>query len=113
LEELESLHLIEGYLEQPTGTPSISRRQMIKTASVVGGFAIGSMFPLVRSIVAPTPAMAAPVSNRDPMPPMPTIRKRCTQTCDVGEPSEKTYTWVCAESQLCTGDCVTRQFTCR
>lgn len=73
LEELESLHLIEGYLEQPTGTPSISRRQMIKTASVVGGFAIGSMFPLVRSIVAPTPAMAAPDGNNppDPEPSMP------------------------------------------
>jgi hypothetical protein len=58
LEELERYNLIKDYVKQPIGTSGISRRNVIKTATLVGGFAIGSMFPLVRSIVAPEPAMA-------------------------------------------------------
>ena len=59
LEELERFHLIKEYLKQPTGVSNISRRKVIKTASLVGGFAIGSLFPVVKSIVAPVPMMAA------------------------------------------------------
>ena len=59
LEELERYHLIKDYVKQPIGASGISRRKVVKTATLVGGFAIGSMFPVVRSIVAPTPAMAA------------------------------------------------------
>ena len=59
LEELERYQLIKEYVKQPTGVASISRRTVIKTGALVGGFAIGSMFPVVKSIVAPTPAMAS------------------------------------------------------
>lgn len=59
LEELEQYHLIKQYLREPVVTPAISRRKTLKTATLVGGFALGSMFPLVRSIMAPSPAMAA------------------------------------------------------
>ena len=70
LEELQRFYLIQEYLSQPisselqsAGESRVSRRKMIKTATLVGGFAIGSMFPLVKSIVAPPPAMAAPPST--------------------------------------------------
>jgi hypothetical protein len=67
LEELQRFYLIQEYLSQPissevqsAGESRVSRRKMIKTATLVGGFALGSMFPLVKSIVAPAPGMAAP-----------------------------------------------------
>lgn len=66
LEELERFHLIQEYLSQPispviqsAGVSQVSRRKVIKTATLVGGFAVGSMFPVVKSIVAPKPAMAS------------------------------------------------------
>jgi hypothetical protein len=58
LEELERNRLIQQYLREPVAVSTISRRKMVKTATLVGGFAIGSMFPLVKSIMAPDPAMA-------------------------------------------------------
>jgi hypothetical protein len=58
LAELEQNRLLDPYLRSPVDVPAISRRQMVKTATLVGGFAIGSMLPLVTSILAPTPAMA-------------------------------------------------------
>ena len=58
LEDLERCHLIEEYISQSTNAASISRRKVIKTAVLVGGFAIGSLSPVIRSIIAPTPAMA-------------------------------------------------------
>lgn len=66
LEELEHFHLIKEYRTQPITIPTISRRTVVKTATLVGGFAIGSMFPLVRSIIAPTPAIAA--ESGEPIP---------------------------------------------
>jgi hypothetical protein len=59
LEELEQYGLIERYLSAPTAVATLSRRTVVKTATLAGGFAIGSMFPLVKSIIAPTPAMAS------------------------------------------------------
>ncbi len=58
LKDLERCHLIEEYISQSTNAASISRRKVIKTAVLVGGFAIGSLSPAIRSIIAPTPAMA-------------------------------------------------------
>jgi hypothetical protein len=58
LEELERYNLIADYLKQPVSSVNVSRRQVIKTATLVGAFAVGSMFPLVKTIVAPSPAMA-------------------------------------------------------
>jgi hypothetical protein len=82
LEELQRFYLIQEYLSQPispvvqsAGESRVSRRKMIKTATLVGGFAIGSMFPLVKSIVAPAPGMAAPGVMPTPSPtpiPIPT-----------------------------------------
>ncbi|MBD2482468.1 PqqD family peptide modification chaperone [Planktothrix sp. FACHB-1365] len=61
LEELERYSLIQEYLRQPATNviAGMSRRKAIKTATLVGGFAIGSMFPVVKSIVAPEPALAS------------------------------------------------------
>ncbi|NEQ76554.1 MAG: PqqD family protein [Okeania sp. SIO2C9] len=58
LEELERYQLIKEYLKQPTGIASFSRRKVVKTGVLVGGFAVGTMLPVVKSIVAPAPAMA-------------------------------------------------------
>jgi hypothetical protein len=58
LEELQRYRLIKQYVREPVVVSTISRRKMVKTATLVGGFAIGSMFPLVKSIMAPEPAMA-------------------------------------------------------
>jgi Coenzyme PQQ synthesis protein D (PqqD) len=58
LEELEQYRLIEGYSSQQEIQSKMSRRQALKTATLVGGFAVGSLLPVVQSIVAPTPAMA-------------------------------------------------------
>lgn len=76
LEELQRFYLIQEYLSQPISPVvqsadalRVSRRKMIKTATLVGGFAVGSMFPLVKSIVAPAPGMAAP----PPLTPTPII----------------------------------------
>lgn len=93
LEELQRFNLIQEYLSQPissevqsAGESRVSRRKMIKTATLVGGFALGSMFPLVKSIVAPAPGMAAPpVGNCSlNMTSPPTCQSLdCTGTCKV------------------------------
>jgi len=87
LEELERFYLIQEYLSQPISSEvqsadalRVSRRKMIKTATLVGGFAIGSMFPLVKSIVAPAPGMAAPGSPT----PTPTLISLPRGKCDSG-----------------------------
>jgi hypothetical protein len=59
LQELESFHLIAEYISQPINQPEISRRRMIKKAALVSGFAMGTLFPTIKSIVAPLPAMAS------------------------------------------------------
>jgi hypothetical protein len=58
LQELEDFHLIDEYISQPIEQPAISRRRMIKKAALVSGFALGTLFPTIQSIVAPLPAMA-------------------------------------------------------
>jgi len=68
LEELERYGLIKQYLREPVAVPTISRRKMVKTATLVGGFAIGSMFPLVKSIMTPDPAMAQSGGGCTPTP---------------------------------------------
>ncbi len=55
LEELERYQLIETYLKQPTETASISRRKVVKTGVLVGGFALGSLFPTIKSVALPGP----------------------------------------------------------
>ena len=58
LQELEGFQLIEKYIAQPIDRPEISRRRMLKKAALVSGFALGTLFPTIQSIVAPLPAMA-------------------------------------------------------
>ncbi|MBD2482469.1 PqqD family protein [Planktothrix sp. FACHB-1365] len=57
LEELERYSLIQEYLRQPATNviAGMSRRKVIKTATLVGGFAIGSMFPVVKSVAVANP----------------------------------------------------------
>jgi len=60
LEELGSLHLIQEYRqEQLVFTSTISRRKVMKQATLVGGFALGALFPMVTSIAAPAAVQAA------------------------------------------------------
>jgi hypothetical protein len=63
LEELQRYGLIKEYLNQPLSQPisdaNLSRRKMLKRLSIAGGFAAGAIFPAVRSMMMPEPAMAA------------------------------------------------------
>lgn len=107
LEELQRFYLIQEYLSQPispvvqsAGESRVSRRKMIKTATLVGGFAIGSMFPLVKSIVAPYPAMAAP--------PSPTPSVNCSGSCEKspGSGTYQSFNWTCPSNTNCFLNCV-------
>ena len=95
LEELERFNLIKEYLKQPTGVSNISRRKVIKTASLVGGFAIGSLFPVVKSIVAPAPVMAVS--------PIPIGNQTCRGMCGMSMP----IIWTCPTNKNCNLDCTT------
>jgi hypothetical protein len=130
LEELQRFYLIQEYLSQPispvvqsAGESRVSRRKMIKTATLVGGFAIGSMFPLVKSIVAPAPGMAAPPSPTPTPTPSPcpkpirvswTARPRkcysvmmteCLNHCEACK-SNLTDIGYKKESEYCNGTCI-------
>lgn len=87
LDELESLHLMKQYLGTPiVSTPTISRRKVIKRATLVGGFALGTLFPMVRSITSPAladmasgrpgkqPGTSNPISNSASNPPSNNLR---------------------------------------
>jgi hypothetical protein len=50
LQELESFSLISEYLKQPNSSPIISLSKIIKTATIVSQFAIGSLFPAIQSV---------------------------------------------------------------
>lgn len=50
LQELESFSLISEYLKQPNPSPIISLSKIIKTATIVSQFAIGSLFPAIQSV---------------------------------------------------------------
>ncbi len=62
LDEMEQKGLIKEYLPGSKTDSAFSRRKVLKTSVLVGGFAIGSMSPLIKTILAPEPAMAS--SNR-------------------------------------------------
>jgi len=106
LEELQRFYLIQEYLSQPispvvqsAGESRVSRRKMIKTATLVGGFAVGSMFPLVKSIVAPSPGMAVPVSTPPP--------KNCSGTCQTLVGTFVRLNWTCPSNKSCALNCAT------
>lgn len=54
-----------GLLDEPEGPDHVSRRAILKR-SVAAGTALGVAVPVIRSITAPTPAMAASASKHPP-----------------------------------------------
>ncbi|HLO86815.1 MAG TPA: PqqD family protein [Nostocaceae cyanobacterium] len=94
LEELERYSLIKEYLKQPATEEifGISRRKVIKTATLVGGFAIGSMFPLVKSVAVPDPRGNQSTAGGNP--PKPKL-----QSCDT---SSKLPNYGCPPKTTCT-----------
>lgn len=60
LERLEKEHLLQGALVRPVSAPPMTRRDVLRKAALVGGMAV--LIPVVQSIVAPTPAMAASIA---------------------------------------------------
>lgn len=103
LEELERYHLIKEYLRQPTTVLGISRRTVLKTGAVVGGFALGSAFPFVKSIAVALPGNA--VSTGNPTKPTPPPPPSCKGKCYV-DPTTP-FSGVCTNSadRPCGGDC--------
>jgi hypothetical protein len=79
LEELERCHLIKDYLREPIPDEvGVSRRKVLgKTAKFAGVVAIGTLFPMVQSIVAPKPVMAASVPTPTPTPKCNTVTCEC------------------------------------
>jgi hypothetical protein len=62
LNRLDKAHLLQERVTRPTDAASISRRQVVRRLGLVGGLA--ALLPVVTSIVAPTPAMAASVCDQ-------------------------------------------------
>jgi hypothetical protein len=76
LEELEKCHLLKEYLKEPlSDEQGTSRRKVLgKTAKLAGAAAIGVLFPMIQSVIAPKLAMAAsggptPTPTPPPTPP--------------------------------------------
>lgn len=70
LDRLEKSHLLCERMTRPTNAAFISRRQAIGQLGLAGGLAF--LLPVVMSIVAPTPAMAAsPCSSSGSVAPCP------------------------------------------
>lgn len=59
LDRLEKEHLLQGPLARPSAAVQVTRRDVLRKAALVGGMAV--LIPVVQSVVAPTPAMAASV----------------------------------------------------
>ncbi|MFN9173350.1 MAG: hypothetical protein ACK58N_02215 [Synechocystis sp.] len=73
LEELEKCHLLKEYLREPLSDESgMSRRKVLgKTTKFAGAVAIGTLFPMIQSVIAPKPAFAKS-NGPTPTPPTPT-----------------------------------------
>ncbi|MCS6860092.1 MAG: PqqD family protein [Abditibacteriales bacterium] len=67
LNRLDKARLLQEPLAQPAEAASISRRQVVRKLGLVGGLAL--LLPVVTSIVAPTPAMAASGRSQFAQPP--------------------------------------------
>ena len=70
LEELERCHLLKEYLREPLpDVLEMSRRKVLgKTTKLAGAAAIGVLFPMIQSVIAPKLSMAA---SPPPPPPPP------------------------------------------
>ena len=107
LEELEKCHLLKEYLREPLPDAlGMSRRKVLgKTTKLVGAAAIGVLFPMIQSVIAPKLAMAAsggPTPTPPPTPPptpTPTPIGTCRTTFNSG-----TGQFYC-EQHTCSGYC--------
>ncbi|MFN7412599.1 MAG: hypothetical protein ACK5RT_01580 [Dolichospermum sp.] len=70
LEELEKCDLIKEYLREPLpNVLKMSRRKVLgKTTKFAGAVAIGTLFPMIQSVIAPKPAFAASTPTPTPTP---------------------------------------------
>lgn len=61
LEELEKCHLLKEYLREPLPDERVTSRRKVlgKTTKLAGAAAIGVLFPMIQSVIAPKLAMAA------------------------------------------------------
>jgi hypothetical protein len=59
LDRLEKAHLLQGGLARPAGAGPVTRRDVLRKAALIGGMSV--LIPVVQSMVAPTPAMAASI----------------------------------------------------
>lgn len=70
LDRLEKAHLLQERLVRPAEALSITRRQVLRQVALTGGLTL--LLPVIQSLVAPTPAMAASVGctkrGRSPSP---------------------------------------------
>jgi hypothetical protein len=110
LEELEKCHLLKEYLREPLpDVLEMSRRKVLgKTTKLAGAAAIGALFPMIQSIIAPKPAFA----NSKPTPPFPTP-KPCaddlfsiTCTCIYGDSTVVDRSFCCKNKKaecICKG----------
>jgi hypothetical protein len=108
LEELEKCHLLKEYLREPLSDGlGMSRRKVLgKTTKFAGVVAIGTLFPMIQSVIAPKPAFAASNSTPTPTLPPPTPTPTgtlCTVTCPDGVTTDSTY---CAPGQTCHTECI-------
>ena len=73
LEELEKCHLLKEYIRKPLpNVLEMSRRKVLgKTTKLAGAAAIGTLFPMIQSVIAPKPASAHSQfpPNKPPTPP--------------------------------------------
>lgn len=59
LDRLDKEKLLQGTLIRPAGVAPITRRDVLRRAALIGGLSV--LIPVVQSVVAPTPAMAASI----------------------------------------------------
>ena len=92
LEELERCHLLKEYLREPLSDGlGMSRRKVLgKTTKFAGAMAIGTLFPMIQSVIAPKPAFAASNSTPTPTLPPPTPTPTTTTT-PTPTPTPKTF----------------------
>jgi hypothetical protein len=102
LEELEKCHLLKEYLGKPLPDGlGMSRRKVLgKTTKLAGAAAIGVLFPMIQSVIAPKLAMAA---SGGPTP-TPTPTPCNTITCSCEGKGSRSIT-CCPPSLFPTCDC--------
>jgi hypothetical protein len=115
LEQLERARLLQRPLERPIGKARVSRRQVVRHLSRMGGLAV--LLPVVTSVVAPTPAMAqtpgpgtclCDAAEPDDPPDSPGVTP--PHRCNPGDVATVVTAGQCVGAgENCFGDCTTEQ----